>query len=114
MLPRYEWDIEPSAPLRGVYTGMNPDDDAGFVGGTEATAAATLEDGAVFGVVLDESPFYSEAGGQVADTGSIVLPGGAVFEVQDVQTFGGFVLHVGTLAEGSAPWTPADDIGKGQ
>ena len=67
----------------------------------------------VFGVVLDESPFYSEAGGQVADTGTLSLPCGAVFVVQDVQSFGGYVMHIGTLAEGSSSWTVSEDIGKG-
>lgn len=53
------------------------------------------------GLVLDCTPFYAEAGGQVADVGTITTEGGAQFTVTDVQKFGGFVLHIGKLAAGS-------------
>ncbi|MBM43891.1 MAG: alanine--tRNA ligase [Phycisphaerae bacterium] len=43
------------------------------------------------GLVLDETNFYAEQGGQVADTGRA---GG--FEVHDVLRFGDWVLHVGS------------------
>jgi alanyl-tRNA synthetase len=36
-------------------------------------------------VVLDRTPFYAEAGGQLADTGRLVLADGTVLEVGDVQ-----------------------------
>ena len=50
-------------------------------------------------VVLDRTPFYGEAGGQVGDTG--VLVGGSFeFEVIDTQRGGGFVLHLGHLRKG--------------
>jgi len=51
-------------------------------------------------VVLDETPFYGESGGQVGDTGSLEWPGGR-FDVSDTLREGGFVLHVGHLREGS-------------
>jgi len=51
-------------------------------------------------VVLDQTPFYGESGGQVGDTGEIAWPGGR-FEVTDTQREGGFVLHVGHLREGT-------------
>jgi alanyl-tRNA synthetase len=51
-------------------------------------------------VVLDQTPFYGESGGQVGDTGELSWPGGR-FEVSDTQREGGFVLHVGHLREGT-------------
>jgi alanyl-tRNA synthetase len=51
-------------------------------------------------VVLDQSPFYGESGGQVGDTGELTWPGGR-FEVSDTQREGGFMLHVGHLREGT-------------
>ena len=51
-------------------------------------------------VVLDQSPFYGESGGQVGDTGELTWPGGR-FEVSDTQREGGFMLHVGHLRQGT-------------
>jgi len=47
-------------------------------------------------LVLAESPFYAESGGQVGDTGRIESPdGGFVFEVLDTKKAGGVVVHLG-------------------
>jgi alanyl-tRNA synthetase len=51
-------------------------------------------------VVLDQTSFYGESGGQVGDTGELTWPGGR-FEVSDTQREGGFVLHLGHLREGT-------------
>ena len=51
-------------------------------------------------VVLDQSPFYAEMGGQVADHGTITADG-VVFTVVDVQkNKGGKFMHYGRLAQG--------------
>lgn len=50
-------------------------------------------------VILDQSPFYGESGGQVGDSGTI--SGNGVFEVADCQKHTGLLVHVGTLKSGS-------------
>ena len=51
-------------------------------------------------VVLDRTPFYAEAGGQVGDTGEISADG-VRFSVADTTRGGGQHLHRGDLAEGA-------------
>ena len=60
-----------------------------------ATAPANVE------VLLDRTPFYAEAGGQLADQGTINFAGGGVLDVADVQApVKGLPMHRGTLTEG--------------
>lgn len=51
-------------------------------------------------VVLNRTPFYGEAGGQVGDTG-VLENAECQFKVQDTQRHGGFILHRGHLRRGS-------------
>jgi len=44
-------------------------------------------------VVLDQTAFYPEGGGQVADKGYLMLPSGAAVKVVDVQKVGSVVVH---------------------
>jgi alanyl-tRNA synthetase len=50
-------------------------------------------------VVLDRTPFYAEAGGQVGDTGELSSPG-VHFVVSDTQKRGTAHSHIGRVAEG--------------
>ena len=50
-------------------------------------------------VVLDQTPFYGESGGQVGDIGEIGGKGFR-FRVSDTQKDGDLILHVGHLVEG--------------
>ena len=50
-------------------------------------------------VVLDQSPFYGESGGQVGDSGMLQI-NDALFEVSDTQKQGASVLHFGRLKQG--------------
>jgi alanyl-tRNA synthetase len=52
------------------------------------------------GLILDKTNFYAESGGQVADTGRIVIDGVAEFKVLDVQEYGGYIVHNGYLEYG--------------
>ena len=51
-------------------------------------------------VVLDQSPFYGESGGQVGDRGELVGDDFR-FEVIDTQRDSGFILHLGHLKRGA-------------
>ncbi len=62
---------------------------------TDVTAVRTLDDGRV-AVMLRESPFYAESGGQVSDRGEIVGDGWRV-EVEDVKKADGRIAAVGTV-----------------
>ena len=51
-------------------------------------------------VVLSETPFYGEGGGQVGDTGLLTLNGARFIVENTTKTAGGVFLHFGTLEEG--------------
>ena len=53
-------------------------------------------------VILDRTPFYAEAGGQLADQGEILSDDGAVLEVDDVQKpIKDLIVHQCRLTEGT-------------
>jgi alanyl-tRNA synthetase len=78
----------------------------------EGTVLALIKDGELvtdakpgdkLEVLLSETPFYIEAGGQVSDTGSItsLSDPGWEFEVQDMrQPSAGIILHLGEVESG--------------
>ncbi len=62
---------------------------------TEVDAGSELE------IVLDRTPFYSEAGGQLSDGGLITLANGAIIEIDDVQSpVPGLYIHRGRVESG--------------
>lgn len=71
-------------------------DSKAFHGSTEALPPKTA-----VGILVDRTNFYAEAGGQVADTGRIVIDGLAEFKVMDVQNYGGYILHSGYVEYGA-------------
>jgi alanyl-tRNA synthetase len=58
-----------------------------------------LSHAAPVAVVLDRTPFYGEAGGQVGDTGTLTADG-CRFDVIDTQRDGSLILHIGHLQKG--------------
>lgn len=76
--------------------------------GNFVDSVAAEKNGGRFGIVLDRTCFYAEQGGQMNDTGNLSIDGQVDFAVEDVQVFGGYVLHIGYLKFGSL--SLADEI----
>ena len=82
-------EVVSEATLRGL-----------FVDGHSVQAAV---DGNDVEAVLDRTPFYAEAGGQLGDHGRIVLPSGVVLDVYDVQVpVPGLYIHRARVVGGEA------------
>lgn len=64
----------------------------------QETSAAEDES---IGLILDQTNFYAEAGGQIYDTGLITFSNGAQFAVAKVYSFGGYVVHIGKVVSGT-------------
>ncbi|MEI6242873.1 MAG: alanine--tRNA ligase, partial [Chlamydiota bacterium] len=61
----------------------------------------SLQEGEMGGIILGETPFYSEMGGQVGDKGTL-SKGSTLFEVDTTSTpYEGVILHEGILRKGS-------------
>ena len=76
----------------------------------EGVVAAVLRDGKEVGVlkkgesgivVLNQTPFYGESGGQIGDTG-VMFADGIRFKVTDTQKYAGDLFaHIGTVEDGT-------------
>ena len=74
--------------------------------GKEAGSLKAGEEGAL---VLNQTPFYGESGGQVGDTGLIKGPKGALFRVTDTEKkLGDVFVHIGRVEAGS--FKPGDAV----
>lgn len=62
-------------------------------------AVEKIESGDNAVVILDQTPFYAESGGQIGDTGEISSPLG-LFQVNDTQKYGQVWGHIGQLNGG--------------
>ena len=65
----------------------------------EGQSVASLNEGDEGVVILDQTPFYAESGGQVGDCGYLQA-GAARFDVRDTTKTGGAFLHHGVVAAG--------------
>ncbi|KAK1366322.1 Alanine--tRNA ligase [Heracleum sosnowskyi] len=91
---KFTWKDHRSV-IKAIYTGSE------FL---EDTAA-----GDEVGVVLESTSFYAEQGGQIYDTGVLEGPFGT-FQVSNVQTFGGFIVHIGYFTDDSGRFSVGDKV----
>jgi alanyl-tRNA synthetase len=80
-----------TATVKAIWNGRNFDE------------SVSESSGRIVAVILDQTCFYAEQGGQVGDTGVLFedaseLP--SSFSVSDTQTVGGYVLHIGQCSRG--------------
>ncbi|MBB4260693.1 MULTISPECIES: alanine--tRNA ligase [unclassified Bradyrhizobium] len=67
----------------------------------DGAEVASLKAGDTGAIVLNQTPFYAESGGQVGDTGVLTGEGGIKFRVTDTQKkLGDFFVHVGNVESG--------------
>ncbi|HQT79490.1 MAG TPA: alanine--tRNA ligase, partial [Rhodopila sp.] len=69
----------------------------------DGAAVAAAPAGTDVAVVLNQTPFYGESGGQVGDTGTITGPDGLLIRITDTQKkLGDLFVHLGTVESGDA------------
>lgn len=83
--------IEAQGQIKGIILGKPKDDKL------VASIAAGTED--MVRIVLDQSPFYGESGGQVGDSGLLENEKGS-FQVTDTQRSGELIIHYGKMVSG--------------
>jgi len=98
-LGKYDWDAaaqtgtEIEATVKAIYAGAKT-----FVESAEYNEDAPAE----YGIVLDTTTFYAEAGGQIYDSGTLSSSDDSnKMDILECKRFGSFILHIGTLAKGS-------------
>jgi len=74
-------------------------------------STGTVKEGQEASLVLEDTPFYGEMGGQVGDTGEIRSPSGRFLVTDTVQVPPGIIVHQGRVAEGSL--TVGDEVEAG-
>lgn len=67
---------------------------------TESGYVQEAAPGATVGVVVRDTSFYAEQGGQVSDVGRMIATNNATLDVEDVVIAAGYVLHKGPLSGG--------------
>lgn len=92
------------ADLASDFTGYDQGRGEGWVvalykEGEPVTELLAGEEGIV---VLDQTPFYAESGGQVGDTGLLNSNATTLFEVHDTQKQGKAFLHIGLVRDGQS------------
>jgi alanyl-tRNA synthetase len=91
---KYVWEKNLVTTVKACFIGRNETEDK-----TGFKDTISKSDGAA-GLILQATNFYAEQGGQIYDTGFIKSPTGTL-RVDNVQVYGGYVLHVGSVISGT-------------
>jgi alanyl-tRNA synthetase len=76
----------------------------------DGTVVPEAKEGDTVGVVVNQTPFYGESGGQIGDTGTMIGEG-FVIEITDTQKKGdGLFVHSGHVAKGTAKTAAAVEM----
>jgi alanyl-tRNA synthetase len=96
-------DVVAGLDLTSQFVGYEQLESTASVTGlvTEAGIQDSLEVGREGMVVLDQTPFYAESGGQIGDQGWLRNDQGAEFQVRDTRKQGDSIVHIGELQVGS-------------
>jgi alanyl-tRNA synthetase len=101
---KFEIDYTQQIPFEGEteFTGYEKFTDIGQVMAlfTENKLVENLSEGIHGAVILDRTPFYAEAGGQIGDKG-LLLFDDSVFRVADTQKQGLLHVHYGKMEKGA-------------
>ncbi|KAJ9562621.1 hypothetical protein OSB04_007781 [Centaurea solstitialis] len=92
---KFTWFQDHKSVIKAIYTG------------SEYVEHAAVGDDV--GIILESTSFYAEQGGQIYDTGVLGGPSGS-FEVCNVQVYGGFVIHLGKIANESGKFSVGDEV----
>jgi alanyl-tRNA synthetase len=87
-------EIQIAAGTPSRFTGYHR-----YEGGSEVLAVGSQDGGAV-AIVVAETPFYPEGGGQVGDRGVIETESGALAEISETRKADGSIVHVGRILQG--------------
>lgn len=92
---KYVWNEElKNCTVKALFIGRGETEDGvGFVDSISS-------DNGTIGFILNKSSFYGESGGQTYDIGTIISEKGAIAKIENVQIFGQYVLHLGTVMDG--------------
>lgn len=63
-------------------------------------AVSSLSEGEIGRIILEETPFYAESGGQIGDTGIFESESGT-YQVEDCQKNNDLVVHIGKMSQGT-------------
>lgn len=93
---KYIWNIKPTADIVAIYTSKKRFTDEGEIVNSES---------GMVGIILSNTSFYATSGGQVSDKGELKLVSSnndnvAKFTVTNTLSFGGYVVHMGTIKNG--------------
>ncbi|KAJ6682416.1 ALANYL-TRNA SYNTHETASE [Salix koriyanagi] len=92
---KFIWFEDHESVIKAIYNGSE------FL----ESAAAAIE----VGIVMESTSFYAEQGGQIFDTGVLEGPFGS-FQVCNVQIFGGFIVHIGSLTGASGRFSVGEKV----